>query len=298
VTDYWDSHGRSLRESRGLLHNEDYWRFLLREVWRIDGAPVRLVDFGCGYGWAGLFLLPMLAAGSDYTGLDRSPALIAEGREAYARTSYAAALHEGEVTAAPFADDQFDVAIAHTVFMHLPEPERALAEMIRVTRDGGLIIACDASRNAINALVHVHETDEMDHTPLSLFQAMNAETRRRSGVDYNIGMKTPVLMREAGLVDIEARVSDAVRLSFPPLDTPEKDRLFNALCDGGLAGPTDEAGFRRWVNDLIARGVGEAEAEAEIRREMANDYRSKGRGYHIVQPGLITISFGRVSKRG
>lgn len=101
MTDYWDSQGRNLRESRGLLHNEDYWRFLVREVWRIDRAPVRLVDFGCGYGWAGLFLLPMLAAASDYTGRDRSPALIAEGREAYTRMSYAATLHEGEATSAP-----------------------------------------------------------------------------------------------------------------------------------------------------------------------------------------------------
>ena len=62
--------------------------------------------------------------------------------------------------------------------MHLAEPRKALAEMIRVTRDGGLVIACDASHNAINALLHVHETDEQDHTPLSLFQTMNADVRR------------------------------------------------------------------------------------------------------------------------
>ena len=30
---------------------------------------------------------------------------------------------------------------------------------------------------------------------------------------------------------------------------------------------------------------------------MRNDYRRRGREYHIVQPGLITISFGTVSKR-
>jgi len=57
------------------------------------------------------------------------------------------------------------------------------------TCDGGLVITCDASRNAINALIHVHETEEQEHTPLSLFQRMNANTRRWSGVDYNIGMK-------------------------------------------------------------------------------------------------------------
>jgi hypothetical protein len=35
---------------------------------------------------------------------------------------------------------------------------------------------------------------------------------------------------------------------------------------------------------------------AELRREINNDYRNLGRGYHIVQPGLMTISFGTVSR--
>lgn len=297
MSESWDDQFERLRKTRGMYHNEDYWRFLVREVWRIDQAPVRVADFGCGFGWLGLFLMPLLAPGSDYVGLDRSEALLGDGRALFARLDQPARLVSGDVTSAPFDDNQFDVTIAHTVLMHLPAPERGLAEMIRVTRDGGLVIACDASHNAINALIHVHETDEQDRTPLSLFQQMNAHLRRTTGVDHNIGMKTPVLMRRAGLEDIQARVSDAVRLSFPPLDTPEKARVFEAICDDGLGlVPTDEAGLRRAVARLVARGAGEAEAEAELRREIANDYRHRGRDYHIVQPGLLTISFGTVRK--
>ena len=121
------------------------------------------------------------------------------------------------MTGTEFEDGEFDIAIAHTVLMHLPRPAEALAEMIRVTRDGGLVIACDASHNAINAMLHVHETNEQEHSPLALWQAMNKHARREAGLDRNIGMKTPVLMHQAGLRDVEARVSDAVRLSFPPL---------------------------------------------------------------------------------
>jgi hypothetical protein len=169
--------------------------------------------------------------------------------------------------------------------------------MIRVTRDGGLVITCEASRNAMNALLHVHETDEQERMPLAMFQAMNATIRRQTGVDYNIGMKMPVLMHQAGLRDVQARISDAVRLLFPPIDTPEKERVFNAVCDDGLgAEPADEESFRRTVAALTARGVREEDAAAELRREMNNDYRHRGRDYHIVQPGLITVSFGTVSK--
>jgi SAM-dependent methyltransferase len=151
------------------------------------------------------------------------------------------------VNAAPFADGEFDIAIAHTVLMHLPEPRRALTEMIRVTRDGGLVIACEVSRNAVNAMIHVHETNEQEHMPLAMFQAMNANIRRRSGVDYNIEMKMPVLMRQAGPVDIQARISDAVRTVFPPLDTPEKERILtrSATMASAHIRPTTRASARR-----------------------------------------------------
>jgi len=298
LTETWDDKADLLAAWRSMDHNEDYWRFLVRDVWRLDEAPVRVVDFGCGYGWAGLFLLPMLAPGCEYTGLDRSQTLLDKGKELFAAAGRPATFVHGEATQTPFEDGQFDVAIAHGLTMHVPSAERVLAEMIRVTREGGLVITCDASRNAINALIYIHETDDGDPPPLELFQRMNAEVRRKSGVDYNMGMRMPVLMHKAGLVDVGARISDAVRLSFPPLDTPEKERLFQAICDAGLGVvPTDEASFQRAVAQMMDRGASEAEAAAELRREMRNDYRHKGRDYHFVHPSLMTISFGTVRKR-
>jgi hypothetical protein len=48
---------------------------------------------------------------------------------------------------------------------------------------------------------------------------------------------------------------------------------------------------------MTALGLDEDEAAAELRREMNNAYRTRGRDYHFVQPGLITIRFGRVKKK-
>jgi SAM-dependent methyltransferase len=298
LTEIWDEKFERLAATRPLYHNEDYWRFLVRDVWRIDQRPCRVVDFGCGFGWIGMFLLPMLPPGSEYLGLDRSEPLLEKGRALFAKLPHRARFVCGEATATDFADGEFDVAIAHAVLMHLPQPVAGLAEMIRVTRDGGLVVTCDASHNAINALLHVHETDEQEHSPLSLWQAMNANRRRDTGADGNLGMKTPVLMHQAGLRDVQARISDAVRLSFPPLDTPDKERVFQAICDDGLAGPEGEEAYRRVLAALIARGAPEEVAAAELRREMANDYRHRGRECHIVQPGLMTISFGTVDRPG
>ena len=70
--------------------------------------------------------------------------------------------------------------------------------MIRVTRPGGMLITCDANRNGHNALLHIEETNEQENSHLELFQAVNRSIRRDSGVDYNIGMKMPVMMHRLG----------------------------------------------------------------------------------------------------
>jgi SAM-dependent methyltransferase len=298
MAEKWDDKFDYLSATRSLYHNQDCWRFLVRDVWGIDHTPCSVVDFGCGFGWMGLFLMPMLAAGSRYIGIDLAEPLLRKGASIFAVRPWQAGFVRGDASAAPIRNSRFDVAIAHTLMMHLPEPRRALAEMIRVTRDGGLLIACEVNRNAINALMHVHETDEQDYAPLAMHQAMNGNTRCATGVDYNIGMKMPVLMHHAGLRDVQARISDAVRLSFPPLDTPEKQQVFEAICDDGLGVyPTDDQTFDRFLAILTARGAPVDEAATELRREMHNDYRRTGRRYHIVQPGLITISSGTVAKR-
>ena len=298
MAEQWDDKFDYLNATRGLYHNQDYWRFLVRDVWRLDTRPSRLIDFGCGFGWVGLFLMPMLAEGSEYTGLDLAAPLLEKARALFDKLPYRANFIGSDANRAPFNDGEFDVAFAHTLLMHLPEPRKALAEMIRVTRDGGLVIVCEANRNATNAALHVHESDEQDQTPLSALQAMNAHIRRQSGIDYNIGMKMPVLMHQAGLRDVQARVSDAIRVSFPPIDTPEKERLLKAICDDGLGGyPVDEESFAKTAAWLTSRGMRKEDAENELRREMKNDYRRTARDYHIVQPGLITISFGIVNRK-
>ena len=67
----WDSKFEYLRNSRFLYHNDGYLEFLVAKVWKIE-KPVKVVDFGCGYGFVGIKLLPLLPKGSTYTGIDSS----------------------------------------------------------------------------------------------------------------------------------------------------------------------------------------------------------------------------------
>jgi SAM-dependent methyltransferase len=291
----WEDKFESLRASRVLTHNVDYLEFLVSKVWRIDRQPQKIAEFGCGYGRFASMLLPLVSSGSSYTGFDSAAALVSKGKEIFADSPCATAFVRGDVHDAPLRDAHFDLTIAHLVLMHAPDPQRVLREMIRVTRPGGLLIACDANRNGHNALLHIEEANEQETTQLDLIQAVNRGIRRESGVDYNIGMKTPVLMHRMGLENVQARTSDSVVLLFPPVDTPEKEQIFRAMCSEGLGyQPTDEAEIGRWRQELIARGVSRETADKEIERELERNFLHKGRNYHTVSACAFTFSFGTV----
>jgi SAM-dependent methyltransferase len=50
---------------------------------------------------------------------------------------------EGDATALPFADAQFDVVVCRFAFHHIEDPHKAASEMTRVTRPGGIVAVID-----------------------------------------------------------------------------------------------------------------------------------------------------------
>lgn len=291
---YWDDGEDYLRKCFILQHNEDYLEFLVRSVWKLD-QPCRLAEFGCGFGKMGLVLMRLLPKGSTYTGIDQSAQLIASGRQFWADTPWQAEFHQGSIYSTPFLDKSFDVSLTHTVLMHVPHPEKVIHEMIRVTKPGGLIITCEANRNAHTAMLHIEESNHQEMAPLELFQTINREICKRTGVDHNIGVKLPVIMNKEGLTNIQIRVSDASRFLYPPMNTDYKVKLYNAICDEGYGQPIpDEEGRKKWKANLIGFGISEQEADAEIERELEEDFLTKGGGYHTVYTSLLTWCFGVV----
>jgi len=290
--DYWDNAAEHLQLCQTLHHNSDYLEFLVTRVWRLDRA-CRLAEFGCGCGVRGLRLMPLLPRGSTYTGIDQSSSLVSRGRQIWADKPWYAEFHEGTIYETPFADNSFDLTMTHTVLMHVPYPEKVLQEMIRVTRPGGLVAACEANRNAHAAMLHIDEVNHQETAPLGLFQTINRAIRERTGVDHNIGAKLPVLMHRAGLKQIQIRVSDAARFLWPPLDTDYKNSLFEAICDEGYGQPRPSEEQRaRWKANMVGFGISEQDAEAEIARELDEDFLNKGQQYHTVYASLLTWSFG------
>jgi SAM-dependent methyltransferase len=85
-------------------------------------GPGRIVDIGCGVGHSYRLLAPR-----ETVGIDLDPTAL-EGQE---RETVACDMRK-----LPFADAAFDGAIAVHSIEHVPDPEKALAEMARVLRPG------------------------------------------------------------------------------------------------------------------------------------------------------------------
>jgi SAM-dependent methyltransferase len=94
-----------------------------------DGALA--LDAGAGSGVAGDALR---ARGAHVVAADREFDMAAYGAASGPAVT-------ADVTALPFRDGSFDVAAAAFVLNHLPDPAAGLAELRRVTRPGGAVLA-------------------------------------------------------------------------------------------------------------------------------------------------------------
>jgi SAM-dependent methyltransferase len=101
-------------------------------------ASERWLDLGCGTGALTQAILDH-AAPASVQGIDPSPGFIAhaQARIQDPRASFAI----GDAQAIPLDANSVDAAVAGLMLNFVPQPERAVAEMARVTRAGGTVAA-------------------------------------------------------------------------------------------------------------------------------------------------------------
>lgn len=109
---------------------------------KLGPNPARVLDVGCGGG----FLSNALALlGHEVTGLDEAAEALEVARARDATRSVRYELGDALQLAHP--DASFDVVCAMDFLEHVEEPERAVAEMARVLRPGGLFFFHTFNRN-------------------------------------------------------------------------------------------------------------------------------------------------------
>jgi len=283
-----------LEEARYQYHNMDYIEFLVHKVWKIS-RPVNLVDVGCGIGYLGLMVLPFLPDGSTYTGVDLSDVLVEQAIDVYRDTSHSARFIQASGYELPFEDNAFDTAACQAFLMHLSEPERAVAEMIRVTAPGGLVIAAETNWNASSSLQSIAGLDLADTTDLGFLQKNHELNRKSSGRDGNIGIKLPALFHELGLKNVGSRISDMVKCILPPVETGNQEPIYKTVAQE-IGRTVDEDTAKLMEAHFIKLGFSKEEARAQTERDQTlnHTFRDKGLETITVWGAAMSFSFGWV----
>jgi ubiquinone/menaquinone biosynthesis C-methylase UbiE len=106
---------------------DDEWAVLLRAI--AEARPRKVLDAGCGDG-----TISSLVAVPELVCVDQSPAAVeaARSRGLDARVA--------DVQELPFGEGEFDLVMCNHVLYHVPDRDRAIAELARVLRAGGRFV--------------------------------------------------------------------------------------------------------------------------------------------------------------
>jgi SAM-dependent methyltransferase len=104
----------------------------------------RALDVGCG---TGIYSAWLAEQGLEVTGLDSDPVMLAAARAKVPT----AQLVEGDASALPFAEGDFDLAVVVTLFCFLDAEQRrrAARELLRVVRRGGRVVVGELARYSL-----------------------------------------------------------------------------------------------------------------------------------------------------
>ncbi len=144
---YYDVFSKQYERSRGENAPGGYHELLDEleaDIVARYGTGRDVLEVGCG---TGLVLSRIARFAKKAVGVDLSPGML---EKAKARGLTVA---EGSATELPFEDESFDVACSFKVLPHVAGIERALAEMARVVRPGGHVLAEFYNPHSLRGLI-------------------------------------------------------------------------------------------------------------------------------------------------
>jgi SAM-dependent methyltransferase len=104
---------------------------------RLGLSPLEpVLDLACG---TGNLAIPAARTGASVTGIDIAPNLVSQAQSRALAEGLSIRLDVGDAEQLPYASGEFQTVVTMFGAMFAARPERAAAEMLRVTRSGGRI---------------------------------------------------------------------------------------------------------------------------------------------------------------
>ena len=121
------------------LQREVESRLLEQLTYLDDRVPARVLDLGCGPGSASAALKSRFGRKSDVVAMDFALPML---RETRAKSRFWKPLHavQADAQSLPFAEAAFDLVFSNLCLQWVADLPRALGELRRVMREGGLLV--------------------------------------------------------------------------------------------------------------------------------------------------------------
>ncbi|WP_026930092.1 class I SAM-dependent methyltransferase [Glycomyces tenuis] len=199
---HWDKQAESYDRQMGLAE-----RMLFDDTreWVCSQARGRTLEIAVGTG----LNLPWYPAGVRLTGIDFSPAMLERARTRAATGHRRARLRLGDAEELDFPDASFDTVVCTFSLCAVPDERRAVTEMVRVLRPGGLLLLADhvvstsAVLRAAQALLEVVTirvgNEHFRRRPLAHVMAAGLEIERHSR--FHRGMIERIRARKPAALD-------------------------------------------------------------------------------------------------
>lgn len=243
---YTHGHHESVLRSHSWRTAENSAAYLLPHL----KPHMRILDVGCGPGTITADLARYVPDGR-VTGIDAAADVLEQARQATEAKN--ADFTTGDVYALDFPDETFCVAHAHQVLQHLSDPVKALREMRRVTKPGGMVAVRDAD---YGAMVWFPESG-----PLDEWQQLYRKVARGNGGEPDAARRLHVWARAAGLTDVTVSASTWTYATRDErawwgglwADRTVKSAFAESAVAGGHATRADlerlAEGWRHWAED-------------------------------------------------
>jgi SAM-dependent methyltransferase len=190
-----------------------------------------------------LSLAPLLSPRSRIAGLDASAALLATAAQRTAVHRDQCILIRGDLTNIPCRSGVFSACRIDRVLQHIPDPGRAIQELVRVLEPGGTLVAFDNDWDTLS----VGTSDSDASARLTRFWSDSFASGR-------IGKDLAGIFRDAGLSDICA---EPKTLTLTDLFLAEKvfdiPALLGRMKQAGIFSEADIAA----INNDLSRRAGE-----------------------------------------
>jgi ubiquinone/menaquinone biosynthesis C-methylase UbiE len=133
---YWDKHANSYDRQMGFF---DRHLFAGSRDWVCSRAAGQVLEVAIGTG----LNLAHYPGGVRLTGIDHSPGMLRIARDRAGKLGLAADLRQSDAQALEFPAASFDTVVCTFSLCAIPDDRRAVAEMARVLRPGGLLLLAD-----------------------------------------------------------------------------------------------------------------------------------------------------------